>query len=274
MLIGGISHNWERTAMITSNLLIVLPAFNEQGNLPSLIGNLESALEHLRRLGHERAYVVVDDGSTDRTCEILEEFRRDLPMTIIRHQTNQGLGQTIRDGLRQASELASDQDVVLAMDADNTHPAGLLIRMTQMILEGNDIVIASRYRPGARVVGLSAHRRLMSYGARMLFRLVLPIRGVRDYTCGYRAYRAALLKKAFRVYGDALVRKRGFQCMSELLIRLNALSPVITEVPMILRYDNKKGDSKMRVVQTVVGTLKLMVECRLQKMPSSTVKAD
>lgn len=254
--------------MAPSIIFIVLPAFNEERNLSSLISSIEIALEHLRRLGHERAYVAVDDGSTDRTYDILEEFKQNLPMTIVRHQTNQGLGRTIRDGLKQASELANDHDVVFAMDADNTHPAGLLIRMTQMIFEGNDIVIASRYRPGARVIGLSAYRRLMSYGARMLFRLVLPIPGVRDYTCGYRAYRAALLKEAFRVYGDALVSKRGFQCMSELLIRLSTLGPVITEAPMILRYDNKKGTSKMRVAQTIAGTLKLMLECRLHKMPS------
>ncbi len=254
--------------MTTANLYVVLPAFNEEGNVPSLIANLEAALEHLHRLGHDRAYVVVDDGSTDHTFEILDEFRRKLPMTIIQHSPNQGLGQTIKDGLRRASELANEGDIIVSMDADNTHPAGLMIRMVQTMLEGNDIVIASRYRPGARIVGLAAHRRLMSWGARMLFRLVLPISGVRDYTCGYRAYRAGLLKKAFQTYGDTLVQNKGFQCMSEVLVKLNTLRPVITEVPMILRYDKKKGESKMRVVQTVMGTLKVMLECRLSRSPS------
>lgn len=259
--------------MTTTNLFIVLPAYNEQGNLPSLIVNLETALGRLRRMGYERAYVVVDDGSTDGTYQILDEIAQKLPIMVVQHPTNQGLGLTIRDGLRKASELARGRDIVFVMDADNTHPAGLLIRMTERILEGNDIVIASRYRPGSRVVGLTKYRSLMSFGARLLFQLVLPIPGVRDYTCGYRAYRAALLQKAFRLYGDALVKKKGFQCMAELLVRLSALDPVITEVPMILRYDQKKGDSKMRVVQTVIGTLRLMAECRLHKVPSSSVTA-
>ena len=256
--------------MTTTNLFIVLPAYNEQDNLPSLIVNLETALERLCRMGHERAYVVVDDGSTDRTCQILDEIAQKLPITVVQHSTNQGLGVTIRDGLKKAIELAHGQDIVFTMDADNTHPTGLLIRMTERILEGNDIVIASRYRPGSRIVGLSKYRSLMSFGARLLFQLVLPIPGVRDYTCGYRAYRVALLQKAFRLYGDALVQKKDFQCMSELLVRLSALDPIVTEVPMILRYDQKKGDSKMRVIQTVVGTIRLMAECRLHKVSSSS----
>ena len=259
--------------MTTTNLFIVLPAYNEQDNLPSLIANLETVLERLCKMGHERAYVVFDDGSTDSTCQILDEIAQKLPITVVQHPTNQGLGLTIRDGIKKASELAHGQDIVFAMDADNTHPAGLLIRMTERILEGNDIVIASRYRPGSRIVGLTKCRCLMSFGARLLFQLALPIPGVRDYTCGYRAYRAALLQKAFQLYGDALVQKKGFQCMSELLVRLSTLDPIITEVPMILRYDQKKGDSKMRVAQTVLGTLRLMAECRLHKVPSGSVTA-
>jgi dolichol-phosphate mannosyltransferase len=153
------------------------------------------------------------------------------------------------------------------MDADNSHPAGLIIQMTRMILEGNDVVIASRYRPASRVRGLSWHRRLMSTGARVLFQVMFPIPGVRDYTCGYRAYRAGLLKEAFKVYGDALVEGQGFQCMADILIKLSRMNAIMTEAPMILRYDLKKGTSKMRVTRTVLNTLKLIIKSRFQKLP-------
>ena len=62
-------------------------------------------------------------------------------------------------------------------------------------------MIASRYRR-RRVVGASLHRRVLSWGASLLLRAVFPIRGVRDYTCGYRAYRAPVLRQAFERYGD------------------------------------------------------------------------
>jgi len=154
------------------------------------------------------------------------------------------------------------------MDADNTHPAGLMVRMVHRIIEGNDLVIASRYRRGARVVGLSRFRKLMSIGARVLFTLVFPIPGVRDYTCGYRAYRAAVLQEAFRRYGDAFIEQRGFQCMADILLRLGRMRVLMTEVPMILRYDLKGGDSKMRVGTTVGQTLKLMIKRRFETSPA------
>ena len=70
------------------------------------------------------------------------------------------------------------------MDADNTHPPGLIDRMVQMIHEGCDVVIASRFQPGARVVGVPIERHFLSIGARALFTILFPTRGVRDYTSG------------------------------------------------------------------------------------------
>lgn len=254
--------------MTMPKLILVLPAYNEERDLRPLIANLEPIFERLAHCGHEHAYVIVDDGSTDATPEILRDLEQHLPVTAITHSPNQGLGPTIRDGLKMASELAGDQDIIFAMDADNSHPAGLMIRMTEMILEGNDVVIASRYRPGARVVGLEWHRRLMSLGARLLFQFMFPIAGVRDYTCGYRAYRARLLKKAFAVYGNSFVEHEGFQSMADILLKLSRLNAIINEAPMILRYDLKTGTSKMRVGRTVLNTLRLMLKRRFQSLPT------
>lgn len=248
--------------VVQPTLYMVLPAYNEAENLPALLERLEEVFAVLERQGHDHAYVIVDDGSKDETPEILERFASRLPITVITHSPNQGLGPTIRDGLRKASEMADPGDLVFSMDADNTHPAGLLVRMTQAIREGNDVVIASRYRSGSRVVGLSAFRKLMSVGARLLFQVTFPIPGVRDYTCGYRAYRAAVLQEAFRRHGDSFIEHQGFQCMADILLKLSRLDPIMCEVPMILRYDLKKGESKMRVGTTVLNTLKLLARRR------------
>jgi dolichol-phosphate mannosyltransferase len=144
------------------------------------------------------------------------------------------------------------------MDADQTHNPDLVPRMVEMIRDGHDVVIASRYRRGSRVVGLSWHRRLGSRGAALLWRCALRLPGVKDYTCGFRAYRVAVLRRAFQDYGDRFVDQQGFQCMPDILLKLRPYNLVFGEVPLILRYDLKRGLSKMRLLKTVLGTLRLL----------------
>lgn len=244
-------------------LILVLPAYNEAESLPSLFARLEKSFDVAAVAGFRRQYVVVNDGSVDATAEVLAEARTRLPLIVVTHEVNEGLGPTLRDGLVRAVQIAGADDLIVTMDADDTHPPALMWRMAQLVAEGSDMVIASRYRPGARVVGLSRFRELMSWGARALFQVVFPIRGVRDYTCGYRCYRAELLREALRRYGDTLVEYRGFHCMADLLLKLSRLDCIITELPMILRYDRKGGVSKMNVFQTVLKTLGLLARRRV-----------
>jgi dolichol-phosphate mannosyltransferase len=182
----------------------------------------------------------------------------------VRHVKNRGLGETIRDALSVSAGLAAPDDVIVTMDADNTHSPTLIPAMVRAIQNGSDVVIASRYRHGSRVVGLALSRHLMSYGARFLFQLAFPLKGVRDYTCGFRAYRASLLKDAFARYGNTFVQERGFSAMAEILLKLRALRPRFSEVPMVLRYDFKSGDSEMRVGATVMKTLRMIHRLRTQ----------
>jgi dolichol-phosphate mannosyltransferase len=241
-------------------LRLVLPAYEEAENLPSL---LRAVQQTMVENGFLYEVIVVDDGSRDRTAAIAEEWAGALPLVLVRHAVNQGLGATLRDGLQTALERAGPADVVITMDADDTHVPGLIVRMVQMIGEGYEVVIASRYQPGARICGVSLMRRAMSRAASLLMRLIVPIRGVRDFTCGYRAYRVELLRRAAARYGGQLVDQAGFQCMVDLLLKLRPLHPIIGEVPMLLRYDRKGGQSKMRVAHTAGNTLLLLFRRRL-----------
>lgn len=239
----------------TSRILVVLPAYNEEANIGNLLRRIFETLtdEHF-----EFSIIVVDDGSSDRTQRILQEYGREFPLVIHRHERNQGLGAAIRDGLRQAAALASERDIVITMDADESHTPGLMIRMIRMIREGYDVVIASRYQRGSRVYGLSLGRRILSRAASVLMRVLFPTPGVSDYTCGYRAYRAEALQQAYGQYGESLVDQDGFQCMVDILLKLRKLPLIFGEVPLILRYDLKRGPSKMRLMETSVNTLRLL----------------
>jgi dolichol-phosphate mannosyltransferase len=240
-------------------ILFALPAFNEEKDLPKLLDAFEQQMEASH---YEFQVVIVDDGSTDGTANVIGQWSSKIPIDLVQHARNSGLGETIQDALYRSAALAAPDDVVVTMDADNTHSPALIPAMVSAIQKGGDLVIASRYRPGSKVVGLTFFRHLMSYGARFLFQIAFPIQGVRDYTCGFRAYRASLLQDAFARYGKTLVQERGFAAMAEILLKLRALNPKFHEVPMVLRYDLKSGDSKMRVGATVMKTLRMMRRLR------------
>ncbi len=241
-------------------LWIVLPAYNEEEALPLL---LDSIVEHLSEDHWKFSIIVVNDGSKDRTGEVAENYAKKAPVIPIHNDGNKGLAETMRRGLIEAVKRASAKDIIITMDADNTHPAGLALRMARLIREGHDVVIASRYREGSQVLGVSLHRRLLSLGAAWMFRLSFPIAGVRDFTCGYRAYRADVMKQLIDRHGTEFISERGFSCMVDILLRLRENHLVFGEVPLVLRYDLKPGLSKMKVFQTVIDTLKLMVRRRL-----------
>jgi dolichol-phosphate mannosyltransferase len=237
-------------------VFLVLPAFNEEGNLALVLDGCALATKDT---GCQLRVVLVDDGSTDNTSTVAHARAIEMPIELIVHEVNQGLGRTIHDGLKRAAELAGPDDAIVTMDADNTQPASLIPRMLQALEAGNDLVIASRFRPGSQVVGLSLFRRMLTLVSSVLYRAIRPIPGVRDYTCGFRAYRGSLMQKAFAEYNGCLVTETGFTCMAEILVKLAALSPAIQEVPMVLRYDRKKGASKMPVVRTVQRSLHLLL---------------
>ncbi len=238
---------------------VVLPAFNEQEALEKLIVRI---VQSLSEMPWEFDILVVDDGSSDRTVSVARRLQEFYPVRIVCHEVNKGLGAAITTCLTRGIEGLDDGDIVVAMDADNTHPPQLISSMVPMIREGYDIVIASRFQPGGRVVGLAKHREWLSVAARIMMRTVFPIRGCRDYTCGYRAYRVGLVRDALIRFDGKLTCETGFACMADLLLTLNSLGAVIGEVPLLLRYDFKRGASKMKIFQTVQRTIRMTMRHR------------
>lgn len=256
----------ETASPVSPTIRVALPAYNEGEALTPLLVALHQTLS-TAGLRHE--IVVVDDGSRDNTAEIATQASYSMPVRLVKHAQNQGLAGALRTGLVDAVDNANPGDIVITMDSDNTHPAGLIPRMLSLIGEGHDVVIASRFQPGARVIGVPFDRVLLSIAARWVFKLLLPIPGVRDYTCGFRAYRVEPLAAAIEHFGDRFVSETGFSCMVDVLLKLRRLrvngSPIVMgEAPMILRYDLKGGASKMRVLKTIGQTLSLVFRRRLK----------
>ncbi len=239
-------------------VLVALPCYNEEKALPSLLRKLDALAA---AAGPEVRFLLVDDGSRDGTPDLLAGYAAGRGDTeVIRHPVNLGLGAAVRTILEYAATHLEDDDVLVTMDGDDTHdPAMVPDMVAKLDREGLDLVVASRYAPGAGEFGLGLHRRLLSRGASLFLRLFFPIPGVRDYSSGYRAYRVALIRRAMRRW-PSLVTTSGFDCMAELMAKISRLEPQGGEHPLILRYDRKQGRTKMRVLRTIRGYFRLLKE--------------
>jgi dolichol-phosphate mannosyltransferase len=246
--------------MSVGTLWIGLPAYNEAASIAPLFGRF---LETFPDKGLAYRIVLYNDGCTDGTVAAAQAWEDRLNVEIIGRAENMGLGQGLRSLVTHVARHGRPQDAFFVMDCDDTHHPRQIPAMAAL-LEDCDVVIASRYRRGARIAGVAAHRRVLSLGAAILFKAIHPVRGVLDYTCGYRGYRVALLQRALERYGDGLVRERGFACMVELLLKLNAIGARMREVPLDLRYDLKQGASKMDVGGNTSRLLRKLVSWRLQ----------
>lgn len=240
--------------MTPPTLWLLLPAYDEAENLGTLLTETAAAVAAWRDAPPLRV-VVVDDGSRDATAEVAAR-PYGIDVEVVRHGVNRGLGAAMRTGIEHVLARAGPDDVLASMDADATHPPELLPRLWARLEAGADVAIASRYQPGAEIHGLVWYRRWISHLASGVLRVAFP--GARDYTCGYRLYRTSLLAWGRRRYGRHFLNQRGFSVMVDLLLKLRRRARRIDEVPLVLRYDRKRGVSKMRLVSTALLTLRLL----------------
>ncbi|OGW66862.1 MAG: hypothetical protein A3J72_08180 [Nitrospirae bacterium RIFCSPHIGHO2_02_FULL_40_19] len=241
-------------------IYILLPAYNEGKALESLLKRIKTGMEN-RSFNYQ--VIAYNDGSTDNTLDILKQNKHDIPLTVIGKEQNEGLGFAFFSLLKEVISLSnSEDDIAVVLDSDNTHNPEHIYQMVNKIWDGFDVAIASRYLQDSRVVGVAQHRQFLSLGASWMMRILFPIRGVKDYTCGYRAYSLVCLRKAFEKFGDELVQEKGFACMAELLIKVRSLRVLAVEVPLVLRYDLKGGYSKMDILKTIKRTLLMLLRLK------------
>lgn len=245
-------------------IIIAIPAYNEEENIGRLF---ERLLSQWQAPGPYRI-LLVDDGSTDRTAEVAASFHDRLPLTVVSHSPNLGVGQAFRTAFQTALTLGGPGDTLVMMEADNTSDLGILNDLLACVREGYDLALASCYMPGGEVEGTTWLRLLLSEIANLLLRLAFPI-GVSTYSSFYRAYKIEALRRAMLAYGDQLIEEAGFVCAVEVLVKLSRLDMRIAEVPATLRSSERQGVSKMKVLRTINRYLHFIAHHRIQQRTSA-----
>lgn len=236
-------------------IVILLPAYNEQDSLPRLMPKIRAVMQ---AMGEDYRVLVCDDGSRDDTQQMLAGLAEDMPIEVLRHKLNRGLGESARDLFERAAELADEGDVIVRLDCDDTHEPEFIPRLVARVRDGGyDVVIASRFAPGGGQLGVSAYRAFISRCANLFMKVFFPIPGLKEYSCGFRAYRAAKVKEAVAFYGNNFIQLKGlgFTCTLEKLVKLKLIGARFGEEPFVLRYDQKESASKMVGSITTLGYL-------------------
>lgn len=237
-------------------IYILMAAYNEEHDLPGLLEAIQN-----QNWPWEYKIILVNDGSTDVTQSIADKFKEKLPIQTLIHQYNQGLGRALSTGFNKILKNSlNDNDIIITMDSDGTHPLDLVKVLKEKIDSGLDVVIASRFCRGGRQNGVPLYRRSLSRTASILLTMLKPVTGVRDYTSGYRAFSGRIINEMSKSYKDSFVTEKGFAATLEILLKASKHTNRIAEVPLFLRYDKKAGISKMKIISTIYSYILLLLK--------------
>jgi dolichyl-phosphate beta-glucosyltransferase len=206
-------------------LSIVIPCYNEEQRIGATLIEIE---RHCAASGLSYELIVVDDGSTDGTVELVAgRARLNGSLIVIANRPNRGKGHAVRSGI-----LAARGQLVMFTDADLSIPIAIVDDFRRALAEGIDIAIASRAHPASRqAVQPPLGRRIMTQIFRRVVHLLLPIGQIGDTQCGCKAYRQAVAQELFsRQCID------GFSFDAEVLFLAQRAGYRVREIPFVLKH--------------------------------------
>jgi len=215
---------------------VTIPTYNERKSISKLI---PAVLRIFHDNGIDGWMLVVDDSSPDGTGDVVDALSQEhANVRVIHRKGKLGIGSAYKDAFRQALT-DHDTDLIVEMDADLSHDPTYLPAILQAARRSGGVGLGSRYVEGGGIVGWSPKRKLVSWGANFLTRVILRL-PVKDATSGYRAYTRDALTKIG--YADAGTKAYAFQ--EEMLYRCRQRGVAIEEVPITF-YERQLGKSKL-----------------------------
>jgi dolichyl-phosphate beta-glucosyltransferase len=169
-------------------LSLIIPAYNEEKRLPE---TLDQVQKFLAAQNYASEVIVVENGSSDSTFQIAEEFSQTHKNFKVIRTSGRGKGLAVREGM-----LAARGEQRMMLDADLSMPVSEIPRFVPPQMQGADIVIASREAPGAVRYNEPEYRHL---GGRVINRMIrtLALPGLQDTQCGFKCFRADVAKDLF-----------------------------------------------------------------------------
>lgn len=214
---------------------LVIPAYNEAESVVHTSRSLQPVLDHLSNI-YSLEVILIDDGSVDSTYDLLQQhFGQDHRVRVLRHQQNRGLGAAIRTGFSHATG-----EIVVTTDFDGTYPFACIADLLALMKDDVDIVTASPYHPDGGVEGVPRYRLLFSYGASLLYRILVNWK-IHTWTALFRAYRRPVVERITFTSDD-------FLAGTELLVYAQQAGYRIVEFPTVL-HQRSFGQSSIKIAR-------------------------
>jgi glycosyltransferase involved in cell wall biosynthesis len=221
-------------------IYICIPSYNEAPTVGLLLWKIRQVFSEFPR---EYQLLVVNDGSTDATAEILTPYTKVLPLTVLTHRERKGYAASVEELLRLAVERTDrpKRDCAILMHADFAHGAEFLPELVRQIESGADLVVTESKLEGEP----SRFVRLVRRAAPYLLRNRVKVAGVSDIVSGYAAFRLVILKNAIRAQPGPLLTTDGWAANAELFTRAAQSARRVETVPAIERRDVRPRASRL-----------------------------
>jgi len=220
--------------MASPQLSIVIPAYNESARIELTLDRVMSCVQ---KQAWDAEVLVVDDGSTDATPEIIHRWKERYPrLHLIQNEGNRGKGFSVRNGLLQASG-----EVVMFTDADLSAPMEEADRLLAAIADGADVAIGSRWMDKTRqTIHQPLYRKFFGRCFNWVTRVVMGL-PFKDTQCGFKAFKRSVAQVIFRLQR---IERWGFD--PEILFIARKLGYDIREVPVTWGHDERSRMSYLK----------------------------
>jgi dolichyl-phosphate beta-glucosyltransferase len=211
-----------------SSLSIVIPAYNESERLEP---SLDRVLAFVGRQRRDIEVIVVNDGSSDRTADIVRTYaqRSGGIVRLLENPGNRGKGYSVRNGTLHAGGV-----IILFTDADLSSPIEEATKLIDAIEQGADVAIGSRWaRSELQTQRQSLARQVLGRVFNLMLRILLRL-DFKDTQCGFKAFRRAAARSLF-----PLQRIEGWGFDPEILFLAQKLGFKVAEVPVLWGHDDR-----------------------------------
>ena len=228
-------------------LSVIIPAYNEERRLPKTLAEID---KYLRKQSYDYEILVVNDGSKDKTAEVVTGLTRAIKnLRLIDNKENHGKGYVVRQGMLEAKG-----EFRLFTDADNSTSVDQLEKMWPEFKNGYDIVIGSRDVKGAVLSPPQPWLRnvILGEGFKLIRKIIIGLWEIQDSQCGFKGFTA---KAANEIFPRCKINRFAFD--PEILVLAKKLGYKIKEIPVYWRNDLESKVKFKSMIKMLIDLFKI-----------------